>query len=472
MQTVSTVLILGAKDQASGVLNKVGQSVNRVEGKIVNVGESMQGAQILQSEWLRSLLGPELTTFADNAFNATEAVTALGEASQGTAIIMKAGLIGAVGIGAFKLGEWMSGIHEEMKAYRATLMESEKIARDTQTLLTKDFAFDKFKISLIPDSDQQLAALEELSSRYQKEISDIGDQLATMEEKTDRTRKISLGRLPTTIRGSNQARALLPELEANLKNKQMALEATKARASDLTETIRRLNAVEEARAKYASPEKEKAKAKAISSMADAYRNMFAEFQRGVTKQLETENRMLTGLKQTVIQLRDGEAAARDYRLALRGDVSSFAKKQAAALNKEIDNLKQRNALQDEAKRIIEGNKTSFEKLTEQAGRAKTLFENGLLDQDQFDRQIAALKEGLTADVKGGSGKPADLQAKQSRFLSGRGSKQAKDPAVAEQRKLNSNFEAFLKAFKPETFEAMVGLLKSIEQKTTEEEVLR
>jgi DNA repair exonuclease SbcCD ATPase subunit len=392
MPTESTIIIIGAKDNASPVLAKVGDSANRLEKKTVDLSKGIDQAGVATSEWLGKLLGPEVSMFAGELGRARDV---LGEFANGQALtiknfgLMQAGLAGLVGYFSYRLGDAISGSAAAARQLNDELTRTQILLAEKAELDARNEAFEKFQMSLIRDADNQRDALEamidqklKLQSDAERQLQRAKDELNTAlgEQIISRDRFNVLGRDGLGLLGDTQD---VQDAEQRLKEVQTAAKSARDQVAEYREELKRLGARE------TSDQKQEV----VKSLADGWkkaRESVTKYFEQVQKQAKTDKDFLDGLRAQVIELKNGKEAADAYRLSLRTDISEQAKQQAAAIQAEIAALKEK----------------------EQAEK------RGLEARKQIEKEIEKLKTERDKGLSGGSG-GNDNAGSTSRFLAGR-----------------------------------------------------
>ena len=134
--------------------------------------------------------------------------------------------------------------------------------------------------------------------------------------------------------------------------------------------------------------------------------------------------LIDGLRQQLVALRDGADAAAELKDKMNG-VGIQARRQASELRGQINAIKERNKLEAEAKKLIEGQRSAGQKFAVEFKKLMRLKGAELINPRQFAKAATELKKQLKLDIKskGGqaAGGPGQLQAREDRFLTrGRG----------------------------------------------------
>jgi len=410
MTTLSTTLIIGAKDNASSVLGGVGNSVERVEGKVRGLGGTLGETSQLNSEWMKSLLGPELGQLAEQADFASQALEAVGQNGEKAGLLLKASLVAGVAVVGFQIGQHFSSAKEAAKELNDELLRTVKINEQFVAIRSDSDSFERFKISLAGDASEQRDALAALADAKLQQLSDAQAQIRKLEDnlfEVEKKRYAARSAAGIEVGKDTEWMFFLAdnsELDGRIDSLGQAIEQQKlfaAQAKESSTSIENdLKRIDLSIAKSFQAEA----IEAASQQAKKYQELLSGFTGSFAAGMQNESAFVGELKEQLNLLKMGAEAYEKYKLLQREDLSPMAKKQAAAIMDEIDALKEKNRVQEESKRIAE------------AILADRRPKNELDQFNDLKRELDQLKSG-------GGGGASDLQAKSSRFLSGRSSSQ-------------------------------------------------
>lgn len=495
MATESVKLVVGAEDRASKVLGGIGSAVTSVEEKVGGLAKaSSRGGLDLQS-MISELAGEELNDFANQVstlkdqlerFNAANVKGAKGLG------LMKVGLVTAVAVGGFKFGQWLIGARQLNEDFARSLKESQDAIQDVSAAAARLSSSNQFELTLIKDPDEKRAKIKQLLETAEKNLQGTANMAKLADqnlEKMNTTFKSWTGNklLELTKEQAKQAtealkekRKVTQELQDQLNRFNLAEAARvqvereaaeKTRTDAITELIgkmreeastigltsdeleiyrlKQLRAGEAAiiTARTIQAERKKARDAEAAAAQQTKNQQDASDQRAAAiksaKQqadalAKTEKGILDGLRQQLLALTEGEAAAARYKEKMQG-IGSETSKQAQLLRDQISAIKERNKLEEQAKALVEKNKSALDKFVEKYRNLMKMKSEKLIDVETFKKAGAELRRQLADGLKkenpaSGAGSPTtDLQAKESRFLSGAGSDTATQQVEAAKK---------------------------------------
>ena len=394
--------------------------------------------------------GDQLATFTGKLkeFNAANVKGAKGLGG------IKVALVAAAAVGGFKFGQWLVGATKLNEDFNESLKESEKIVAQAVASRANLRSQNQFELSLVKNPDAQRAQLEKLiesaktnmkgagsaaraankdfeewnttfrswtgnkilalnkklaedaakkTAEYKKEWTDLRVQLTRFNQ----SESVRLAEERAAV--ENQRRASVKEFIADLREQANTialtneqLEIYKLRQLGATEAqIRAAKAEQFVRAARKPRDEEKS-----------------------TTPVDKGKSLIDGLRQQLVALRDGADAAAELKDRMNG-VGIQARRQASELRGQINAIKERNKLEAEAKKLIEGQRSAGQKFAVEFKKLMRLKGAELINPRQFAKAATELKKQLKLDIKskGGqaAGGPGQLQAREDRFLTrGRG----------------------------------------------------
>ena len=187
-KTTSVILIVGARNKASGALNAVGKSVDKLEdgvGKFADVAES---ANVSVADLIDKLGFGDLAGYGQQIadvrsemvkFNAENVKGAKGLTA------MKAGIVVAVAAISFELGKAIGDVIFQTAHWNRELEESIRLGRDLDFKILTKF-LDRFKggalSNVFANSGEKIAAAKQ-------ELSAIDAELENLQQSIDRQSK-------------------------------------------------------------------------------------------------------------------------------------------------------------------------------------------------------------------------------------------------------------------------------------------
>lgn len=409
-QTVSTKLVIGARDDASKVLSNVGKGVENVESTVTALGGTMGQAGAFSAEWLSSLVGPELKEFGDQLVNAKGLLVDFNEANvegaKGLAI-MKAGLVAAVAVGGFKLGQMLSGVKEDTRRLNEELARSVELTKQFDKLEIRRDAFEKFKISLAGSDKEKRRGLQVFL-----------DEKIEQQHDAEKTLKRLVGEFKAATGRQRAARGRLNVL--GLPD-----------GDEVTEARRQLDEARSSVGKYTDQvagARDEIKRfnlalgdapRSVMAAHDAIRQQVKAIQKAAQEQQKAlDAGHVAALADQLRVMTLGEEAAQRYR-DIQAGISEEALAQGDAIRQQIKLMDEKKRIEEETAKIAEKAREAETRRREDLRKQADEIVNGKKRSplDQFNE----LKKQLEDSRKSSTGGSGDLAAKESRFLSGRSS---------------------------------------------------
>lgn len=238
MTTESVNFVLSAQDKASTVFNKTKEELALLNDEVQQTTKGSQEGADAVGKLARALGGGWLVDAAGQAKEVSDSVksmsAALGKGGS-SAMVAKAGLVGLVAVGSFKVGQmirdWATGaeaFRKEMeRAFQQSLKISEELNKSVISTLDKKYAMLNEFNDLSADGDEaaQLKSKDELVAQLKKELKGKDDAILSGERQAD----------------EESDEALKRQLEANNKLNQQArdsLALTKEKLEAEAESLR------------------------------------------------------------------------------------------------------------------------------------------------------------------------------------------------------------------------------------------
>ena len=178
MSTISEAvrIIIGARDDASKVLERVSGAVGRVDGTLTGFGDTANKAGFDVGGLLEQFGGSEFTDFANQAQNAKGMLDEFNAANVKGAKglgLMKVALVAAVAVAGFKFGQWLIGAKKLEEEFNNQLERSRDLIDQVSEARQRAADQGQFELSLFKDPEKQLAKLEDLKERAETELGGL-----------------------------------------------------------------------------------------------------------------------------------------------------------------------------------------------------------------------------------------------------------------------------------------------------------
>lgn len=416
MATESVELIVGAKDNASAVLNKAAGSQKQYENALKDTADTSARSTAALAIMLQAMGGSELGQMASGVMLVKAGLDSLRAAEAENAsgfekMAAKAGLLFAAFQTGFKIGEFFSGAKQAAEKLNAEMERSKELIGLIDTARGRRISDQQFELSLIKNPDAQIAQLKKLVEAAKKE-----SRGANLSAESARNSYENLNKWHNNWLRINKSLQVMEKgrwetARENAKRYQIELVAlqTQLERAEKTQSLEKSRAISEEIKKTAelaakAAEEEKKRQEALQKAAEA--------------QAQKDESYLNGLREQLILLRDGSAAAQKFKDAQAG-IGSAAIKEGQEYRRQIELLTKRNELQQRAKQITEANLTPLQRFRKDYEELAKLQVGNLISGDTFSAELSRLKKRLTSGV-GGNDKiqqRAQLAQESSRFLS-------------------------------------------------------
>lgn len=464
MPTESIMLVVGARDEYSKTFNKASKDVDNLEQGIGNTADT--------SARTTASLALMMQTMDDSAFS--KIIGDLGLVKAGLDQVRAATADNAtsfekVAAAATFVAVSIKLIVDAIEAYNNQRVDTkfaeqlEKRAEKIKSLV--EFSRDmedglaQFQRSQITGTDNKIAAIEKAIEDEKSEIAKISSQLgqnlkAVEEIQVHADRELGINFQPERLKQRLEEINKLEDQQIEKRKSIMRLEQEIAKirisasgksradvAASLKSSEDRLLAIQEENnalknggerlenyelmAKgiaYAHLDRAKALIQENQLLKEAAETEQKRKQDLVDQETRTKSHLAT-LQDQLNLLKLGAEEYRNWKIE-QLEISDEGKRQAQVMSDQIQFLKERNALEAQAKQIIESNRTPLERFRAEYQKLAETFAGGFLDKDQFTRQLEKLKSQARGSAGGGN-RPRlgslGVQAESSRFLTrGRG----------------------------------------------------
>lgn len=427
--TEPVTIIVGAEDQATVNLKKIGNAVDGVEGSIDSMGERSAAAGVDIAGMLEQFAGDEIGGFIDQLQNVSGTLRDHNEqveAGNKGLGIYKVALAAAALEGGRRFGEWLSGAKDDLASFDKGLERSIDLQNQMFESRDKQSQAGQQKLSIIGDPQEQKAVLEEMIAKAEQ--AHEGARLASKET----FRQLQEWEPSVNFADfSDEANKSFARLTGNkvLKmlenNADEANESTKDYFDRLVSLRSQLDEVTEAAEKQADAFKNQANAdhqKQVDSIIESLQKERDALEMS-NAQLDIRAANLNFASYPEIQQIELLHSSIDARKqAIQLEKQQAANNRAAQLKKENEALSERNRLEMEAQRIVDSNLTLKERFDQDISQLKALIVEGLLDSEQVKREGEKLKKGvmdsLRDQVKTVQSDIPENRAFQSRALAG------------------------------------------------------
>ena len=323
----------------------------------------------------------------------------------------KAGLLFAAFQTGFKIGEFFSGAKQAAEKLNAEMERSKELINLIDTARGRRISDQQFELSLIKNPDAQIAQL--------KKLRDAADKEARGAQKNAEDARASF-----EVYNTWENNWLRINKSVQIAEKER-WENAKANAAKFRAELLSLNTQLERAEKTQSLEKSRAISEEIKKTAELAAQAAEEekkrqeaLQKAAESQAQKDEGYLNSLREQLILLRDGSAAAQKFKDAQAG-IGSAAIKEGQEYRRQIELLTKRNELQQRAKQITEANLTPLQRFRKDYEELAKLQVGNLISGDTFSAELSRLKKRLTSGA-GGNDKiqqRAQLAQESSRFLS-------------------------------------------------------
>lgn len=171
-------ILIQADDTATGKLKTVGDAIDSQVKRIKTVGGQAKASTEFIGSLANALGGSELGGYASQLAQLTERMSAFSEVSKvggAGAMAFKAGLVGAVAVGAFTAGKAIGDAVFETEKWKQALVDATKEAERLNAEIAKGnerrFAERQEDISLIGDPAERRKAQEQQLETLKREIA-------------------------------------------------------------------------------------------------------------------------------------------------------------------------------------------------------------------------------------------------------------------------------------------------------------
>ena len=416
MATESVELIVGAKDNASAVLSKAANSQKQYENALKDTADTSARSTAALAIMLQAMGGSELGQMASGVMLVKAGLDSLRAAEAENAsgfekMAAKAGLLFAAFQTGFKIGEFFSGAKQAAEKLNEEMERSKELINQINAARGRRISDDQFELSLIKNPDAQIKQLEKLR--------DAADKSATDNRKNAESARAAYESYNTI---GNRYLGLNWSMRTAEKER---WENSKKQAAEYNKELQALNTQLERAKKVQALEESRKRSEQIREQIELTKKAAEEeakrqeaLQKAVEAQAQKDEGYLNGLREQLILLRDGSAAAQQFKDAQAG-IGSAAIKEGQEYRRQIELLTKRNELQQRAKQITEANLTPLQRFRKDYEELAKLQVGNLISGDTFSAELSRLKKRLTSGV-GGNDKiqqRAQLAQESSRFLS-------------------------------------------------------
>jgi len=459
MATESVELIVGAKDNASAILSKAAGSQKQYERALTDTADTSARTTAALAIMMQSMGGSEVGQMASGIMLVKASLDALRAAEAENAsgfekLAAKASLFFAAFQAGYMIGDFFSGAKQAAEKLNQEMERSKQLISGINDARSRRLSDEQFELSLIKNPDAQIAQL--------KKLRDAADKEARGAQKNAEDARASFEVYNTWennwLRINKSVQIAEKERWENAK-----INAAKFRAELLS-----LNTQLERAEKIQSLEKSRAISEEIkktaAQAAEEEKKRQEALQKAAESQAQKDEGYLNSLREQLILLRDGSAAAQKFKDAQAG-IGSAAIKEGQEYRRQIELLTKRNELQQRAKQITEANLSPLQKFRKDYEELAKLQVGNLISGDTFSAELTRLKKRLTSGA-GGNDKiqqRAQLTQESSRFLSrARGS----DPI--QQQTENSKKQVELLTQAKKVFDQVNQKLASIQSNTAKQ----
>ena len=416
MATESVELIVGAKDNASAVLNKAAGSQKKYENTLKDTADTSARSTAALAIMMQAISGSELGQMASGIMLVKAGLDSLKAAEAENAsgfekMAAKAGLLFAAFQVGYKIGDYFSGGAAAAKKLNEEMERSKELIGLIDKARGRRISDQQFELSLIKNPDAQIAQLKKLRDAAEKESHGAQKNAESARSNFESYNTVAnrwIG-LNWSIRTSTKATWENAQKHAEKYREELRALETQLERAEKTQSLEKSRAISEEIKKTAelaakAAEEEKKRQEALQKAAEA--------------QAQKDESYLNGLREQLILLRDGSAAAQKFKDAQAG-IGSAAIKEGQEYRRQIELLTKRNELQQRAKQITEANLTPLQRFRKDYEELAKLQVGNLISGDTFSAELSRLKKRLTSGV-GGNDKiqqRAQLAQESSRFLS-------------------------------------------------------
>lgn len=395
MPTESVELIIAAKNKATAAFKSAEKDQKSYEKSLNKVGQATHQSTAALNVMLQIMgqSGGKIGEIVSNIGVFKGSLDALKDAQKnnGTAfdkLTAKAGMFVAAFQIGFTIGDFFSGAAEEAKKLNDELEKGRDLAGKLIDSMRREQATEEFKISLIEDPEEQIAALKELRKRAEKELSGATNSERNAKKSFDtyNTWENNWLRINKSIQIAEKER---------YDQAGQRVDAYQENIQGLTTQINQLElATEAARKKEAADKSAKDREEALKREVELKK----QAEDAAKKQIETDRNYVEALKLQLIALRDGKKAAEDYKNE-RSGISDAARAEGDQYKRQIELINKRNELQSKAKAIIEANLTPLQKFKRDYETLASLQLKGLIDDGVFEKELKRLQDRLPEEKK-------------------------------------------------------------------------
>ncbi len=462
MATESVELIVGAKDNASAVLSKAASSQKQYENALKDTADTSARSTAALAIMLQAMGGSELGQMASGVMLVKAGLDSLRAAEAENAsgfekMAAKAGLLFAAFQTGFKIGEFFSGAKQAAEKLNKEMERSKYLIGLIDKARGRRISDDQFELSLIKNPDAQISQLKKLIDRAEKEVSGANKNAESARSSFEvyNTWENNWLRINKSIQIAEKERWENAKANAEKYRDELASLQTQLERAQKTQSL------EESR-KQSEQIREQIELTKKAAEEEAKRQ--EALQKAVEAQAQKDEGYLNGLREQLILLRDGSAAAQQFKDAQAG-IGSAAIKEGQEYRRQIELLTKRNELQQKAKQITEANLTPLQRFRKDYEELAKLQVGNLISGDTFSAELSRLKKRLTSGAGGNNQiqQRAQLAQESSRFLSrARGS----DPI--QQQTENSKKQVELLTQAKKVFDQVNQKLSSIQTNTAKQ----
>lgn len=420
MASESINILIGAEDVASAKLRTVGQNVEQLGTRVKQTSGQLKGGVQLAGSFAAAFGGSAFGSFANEMATISERVSAFSEISKtgaAGAFALRASLVAAVGIGAFKIGSELGKVlfqtEQWTKALDEATAKAEKLNSVQLAGMQKQFANARQDIDLIGDPDERKAAMKAREKQLLDEKAGVEAQVRASEKRVAAAKKErdAWSVNATFQRGEKQAQVGINEKE--LAQDRARLEAINAEWQAVQELNgERAQEIEATKAANAAKEKSSAFIEGLKAEVELLKATKAE-------QLAIEAARNTtpeqrGIAEALLQEREALKAKADEQRKAEQESEQAARKEADAIER-ASQLEKKRTVDLEARRIEleKGREAAAAYRLEQDGLSRATAERLAAaeeQQKQFE-ETASKAKNLDADN-------SPQNALQGRFLRG------------------------------------------------------
>ena len=340
MATESVELIVGAKDNASAVLSKAASSQKQYENALKDTADTSARSTAALTIMLQAMSGSELGQMASGVMLVKAGLDSLRAAEAENAsgfekMAAKAGLLFAAFQTGFKIGEFFSGAKQAAEKLNKEMERSKYLIGLIDKARGRRISDDQFELSLIKNPDAQISQLKKLIDRAEKEVSGANKNAESARSSFEvyNTWENNWLRINKSIQIAEKER--WENAKANAENYRDELASLQTQL----ERAQKTQSLEESR-KQSEQIREQIELTKKAAEEEAKRQ--EALQKAVEAQAQKDEGYLNGLREQLILLRDGSAAAQQFKDAQAG-IGSAAIKEGQEYRRQIELLTKRRS---------------------------------------------------------------------------------------------------------------------------------